>query len=222
LEGRHLFFFANKLKKAAIIQAALSGPVTEDVPASVLQRHPNVSVVLDLGAASLLPAEYPRAKLRPGLIEGWHNQVKALENTEQFRNWLTRRRVEGLTVAINLMDLGAEIVDGRVIYRESLKKATQLLYLLAEYGVSGVYLYGGLYETSELSKELHQVSTTQRSFITSGNATVTVANYATKRQIVDGVELKDSFGNAFSIYNLLRFNQELSETDSQADLLHLE
>ncbi len=53
-EGRHLFFFANKPKKAAIVRAALLGPVTEDVPASILQQHPHVTIVLDAGAAELI------------------------------------------------------------------------------------------------------------------------------------------------------------------------
>jgi glucosamine-6-phosphate deaminase len=39
-------------KKASIIRTALQGPVTEEVPASVLQLHPNVDVFLDEAAAS--------------------------------------------------------------------------------------------------------------------------------------------------------------------------
>ena len=41
--------------KAAAVAAALTGPVTPDCPASVLQRHPDVVVLLDPAAASLLP-----------------------------------------------------------------------------------------------------------------------------------------------------------------------
>ena len=40
--------------KAGILAAALHGPVTADCPASVLQRHPHVTVVADEAAASLL------------------------------------------------------------------------------------------------------------------------------------------------------------------------
>lgn len=40
--------------KAQIIKAALQGPVTEDVPASVLQRHNDLTVILDEAAASQL------------------------------------------------------------------------------------------------------------------------------------------------------------------------
>ncbi|MFA5337440.1 MAG: ROK family protein, partial [Candidatus Omnitrophota bacterium] len=53
-EGKHLFFLANKAKKAQIVKASLEGPITEDVPASILQRHPKVTIVLDREAASLL------------------------------------------------------------------------------------------------------------------------------------------------------------------------
>ncbi|MDR2163137.1 MAG: 6-phosphogluconolactonase [Clostridiales Family XIII bacterium] len=41
-------------RKAAIIKAAVTGPVTEETPASILQLHPNVDVFLDEAAASQL------------------------------------------------------------------------------------------------------------------------------------------------------------------------
>lgn len=41
-------------RKAAAVAAALQGPVTPDVPASILQQHPNLTVVLDSGSASEL------------------------------------------------------------------------------------------------------------------------------------------------------------------------
>ena len=47
MSGKKIFFMANKAKKADIIKKALKGPVTEDIPASILQRHKNVEVVLD-------------------------------------------------------------------------------------------------------------------------------------------------------------------------------
>ncbi len=54
MESRKLFFLANKAKKAEIIKKALKGSITEDVPASILQKHPNVEIILDEEAASLL------------------------------------------------------------------------------------------------------------------------------------------------------------------------
>ncbi|MFA6358535.1 MAG: phosphoglycerate kinase, partial [Candidatus Omnitrophota bacterium] len=62
-EGRHLFFFANKEKKASIVQAALTGSVSEEIPASLLQKHSNVTVVLDEAAAGFLPMECRRGRL---------------------------------------------------------------------------------------------------------------------------------------------------------------
>ena len=41
-------------KKASIVKKAVQGPVTVDVAASYLQKHPNAKFLLDKGAASLL------------------------------------------------------------------------------------------------------------------------------------------------------------------------
>jgi glucosamine-6-phosphate deaminase len=54
LEARHLLLMATGEAKASAVSAALTGPVTLDSPASVLQWHPRVTVVLDAAAASLL------------------------------------------------------------------------------------------------------------------------------------------------------------------------
>ena len=55
LQARRLLLIATGEAKAAAVAAALTGPVTPDCPASVLQRHPDVVVLLDPAAASLLP-----------------------------------------------------------------------------------------------------------------------------------------------------------------------
>jgi len=41
-------------RKARAVQAAVEGPVTPAVPASILQEHPHATLVLDVAAASLL------------------------------------------------------------------------------------------------------------------------------------------------------------------------
>jgi glucosamine-6-phosphate deaminase len=41
-------------RKAKAVKAATKGPVTPEVPASILQRHADVSLLLDTAAASLL------------------------------------------------------------------------------------------------------------------------------------------------------------------------
>jgi glucosamine-6-phosphate deaminase len=60
LEARHLLVVVSGPEKAAAVSRAVVGPVTEDVPASVLQTHPNVTLLLDHAAASLLPVASPR------------------------------------------------------------------------------------------------------------------------------------------------------------------
>jgi len=60
-EARHLLLVATGTAKAAAVRAMVEGPVSALCPASVLQLHPHVSVLVDEGAASQLQlAEYYR------------------------------------------------------------------------------------------------------------------------------------------------------------------
>lgn len=54
LQGRTQLLMARGADKAQAIRAALTGPVTPAVPASALQLHPNVIVLLDEAASALL------------------------------------------------------------------------------------------------------------------------------------------------------------------------
>lgn len=54
LEARHLLLIATGEGKAAAAAAAVEGPVSASCPASVLQLHPHVTVLLDQAAASRL------------------------------------------------------------------------------------------------------------------------------------------------------------------------
>jgi glucosamine-6-phosphate deaminase len=56
LRARRLVLLAFGQQKAAALAAALTGPVTPQLPASALQRHPDVIVLADPDAASLLPS----------------------------------------------------------------------------------------------------------------------------------------------------------------------
>jgi glucosamine-6-phosphate deaminase len=56
MQARKIMLLACGDEKAEIVARALSGPVTPEVPASVLQRHPNVNVILDPAAAGQLNA----------------------------------------------------------------------------------------------------------------------------------------------------------------------
>ena len=68
LEARRVVLLAQGAGKAEAIARALEGPVTTDCPASILQRHPDVTVILDAAAARLL------------------TQRESAENRRQFAN----------------------------------------------------------------------------------------------------------------------------------------
>lgn len=57
LKSRTIICTASDTRKARPIQAALEGPVTPDVPASVLQRHEDTRIYLDHASAALLRPE---------------------------------------------------------------------------------------------------------------------------------------------------------------------
>ena len=54
MEAQGVILMANQQKKAAIIKKALAGTVTEQVPASLIQNHPNAIILIDQEAASEL------------------------------------------------------------------------------------------------------------------------------------------------------------------------
>jgi 6-phosphogluconolactonase/glucosamine-6-phosphate isomerase/deaminase len=54
MQAKEILLFATGKKKAAIIKQAFFGPVTNDVPASLLQTHPNLTILLDQEAAAEL------------------------------------------------------------------------------------------------------------------------------------------------------------------------
>ena len=54
LNARHIFFFAKGSKKAKMIRKTVRGSESRRLPATALQRHPNVTYVLDGGASRLV------------------------------------------------------------------------------------------------------------------------------------------------------------------------
>lgn len=52
MHTRKLILIAKGVHKAEIIEKAILGPVTTDIPASVVQLHPNCEILLDAAAAS--------------------------------------------------------------------------------------------------------------------------------------------------------------------------
>ena len=55
LKAKRIFLMAWGEGKAPIIQRALEGPITDQIPSSYLQKHDNTEVVLDEGAAAISP-----------------------------------------------------------------------------------------------------------------------------------------------------------------------
>ncbi len=54
MKVKHLVLIVNGEQKAQMVKQVLQGPVTETYPASILQLHPNLTVLLDEAAASQL------------------------------------------------------------------------------------------------------------------------------------------------------------------------
>lgn len=54
MEAKEILLVAFGEKKAEAIRAMVEGPISEEIPASLLQRHPHVTIVVDEPAASLL------------------------------------------------------------------------------------------------------------------------------------------------------------------------
>jgi glucosamine-6-phosphate deaminase len=58
MDAKEIVLIANKESKADAIAKSLEGPVTEEVPASILQEHPNVTIIIDKDAASKLTGSH--------------------------------------------------------------------------------------------------------------------------------------------------------------------
>lgn len=58
MKAKHILLEAYGEAKADAIAKTIEGPVTEDVPASILQKHDNVTVIIDEAAASKLKGNY--------------------------------------------------------------------------------------------------------------------------------------------------------------------
>jgi glucosamine-6-phosphate deaminase len=52
MQTRKIILVAKGVRKAEIIEKAVLGPLTTDIPASVIQLHPNCEILLDADAAS--------------------------------------------------------------------------------------------------------------------------------------------------------------------------
>jgi glucosamine-6-phosphate deaminase len=69
MEARRVVLLANKESKADAVATAVEGPVTAMCPASALQMHPQVTVIVDRAAAARLKGQYlsePQRLIQPG------------------------------------------------------------------------------------------------------------------------------------------------------------
>lgn len=57
MEVRKIILLASGAGKAGAVAKSIEGPITTDVPASILQRHPDCTFILDEAAASKLSSE---------------------------------------------------------------------------------------------------------------------------------------------------------------------
>lgn len=58
MQSKRIVLMSSGTRKAEIVSRALEGPVTREVPASILQLHPNLQVCLDRDAASQFDESY--------------------------------------------------------------------------------------------------------------------------------------------------------------------
>jgi glucosamine-6-phosphate deaminase len=57
MTAKKIIILATGKNKAEAVKKMVEGPVSEDCPASILQKHPNVALIIDLDAAKLLRKE---------------------------------------------------------------------------------------------------------------------------------------------------------------------
>ncbi|MDD5449307.1 MAG: glucosamine-6-phosphate deaminase [Candidatus Omnitrophica bacterium] len=70
LEAKEIVLIADKASKADAIAKSIEGPATEQVPASLLQSHKNVTFVVDKDAASKLKKKYEAPKAAKAASKG--------------------------------------------------------------------------------------------------------------------------------------------------------
>lgn len=58
MASKKILLMAFDEKKAEAIKKTIEGPITEDVPASILQKHPDVTIICDAAAAQELDDKY--------------------------------------------------------------------------------------------------------------------------------------------------------------------
>ena len=62
MEARSILLLALGSAKSEAVEAMVRGPISEDCPASILQQHPSVTVILDRDAATVVDRAHGSAQ----------------------------------------------------------------------------------------------------------------------------------------------------------------
>lgn len=213
--GFHVEHLAELLRQRGISHVVVTPGVLQET-----DKNKYENLLLKKSAWAVLPAAEMRVGTLPvrsnlgtqmgrrsrTVVGNDPNGARLAESNALFRN---------LILSINLMDLNPHEENGIIGYRDSLKKLRELLPTIARLGVGKLYVYGGLYEPSELSKKVHTVEHDGEHFIEGGNAMIRVTNYTTSRmEVSNGLKpLTDRNGNSFSIASMEKLNPKLSGDD---------
>ena len=81
LQARHIILMAAGESKADAIRAMVSGPLSEDCPASVLRLHPHCTLIVDQAAASAL--QFPLPEFVPFALETFSTQSELPESVSR-------------------------------------------------------------------------------------------------------------------------------------------
>lgn len=199
---------------AARLSEARSKPLVDELVEFSLSNEYFVNMVGSHSTPEIIEAELRRA-ITDWAIEVNQSREVAQKKAQQIKPQV--RSMDGLMVAVSLMDTGAVINEsGEIDYKNSIQKLKSLLPSLARDGVRQVYMYGGMYEMAETSKLLHQVPNGGTHYLKSldGRVMTRIDGYNTKRATVKGAgkseTLFDQYGNNFSIYSLNRLNPKLA------------
>ncbi|MCP4649917.1 MAG: hypothetical protein GY853_07560 [PVC group bacterium] len=166
----------------------------------------------------------PHLRISNSIVQATFKNNPTDSQLQQNSDIQTNRELPGLTIAINIRDLGVEILSGgKIIYKNCLEKAEQILPLLKRtFGVSNVYIYDSFYELGKMSTLTHTRKTEDYlttyndlgieeriSPIHTGRASVIVKNnYIGKKKTINTSRgqsiLDDRNGNSFSLAGMIK------------------
>jgi len=139
LEARALLLLVTGEEKAAALRATLEGPLTPDVPASLLRDHPRLTVICDRAAAAHLHPD-PGWNSDRALVVLGHRQPGA--SAEHLISEESRARVYRAAVLAGRHPVRAAVLTGWTT-TGGLSEAEQMLTVWNEPGTPGVLEVAG-------------------------------------------------------------------------------